>query len=877
MAPRAGREPPPWVVLPRKDVLDAAAAALSEHAGMVIVGGPGAGKTTVARAAALAASPSCRWAVGTETGRDIPLGAFGHLLTALPEAGDRLALLTEARSLLAADPSTDVLVVDDAHLLDPLSATLLHQLVLARSVRAVVTLRDGAPTLDAVTSLWKDGQLARLELGPFSRTEVDAVLTSLLPGTVESATAARIWETSEGNPLLIRSIVTSGLESGALERIRGVWQLRGPSIVTAEIEEVFAARLRELDPAVRRVTELLALGGPMPMCTLQAMAEQSAIEEAEQRDLIRLGHSCGGLAARLAHTMLGEVVRARTGIAKTRRLRGELACQLAENTTGTVDRLRIATLLLDSDMPVRPEIFTAAAVQALALGNLELTERLSRKGSEVGGGFDAELMLANTLAWLGSGEEAEQCFAEIDDHDLTVDQRSRLAVSRSVNLHCMLRDPAQALQILRELRTQLRAPEPISALDAAVAMNRLYLGELTESLRTARKVLAAPSTSDGARAWASAAGALAAALLGRAGECTDMLEHWHLLDPQADTGLLEITVALAECHALTTIGEFDAALRRAVKCVERAAGQNPASAMALIVLGKVQLARGELLAARTTFEQAAATFDRSPVAVWALLATLYLGRAQAQLGDACSCADSLQTARNRFGSDVAVYAAELELSMAWSAAAEGDLVLASRTALTAADLAADSGQVPTEIAALHAHTRFGGRRAASRLRVLADRQGTPAARLMAAHAEAFEQADADALETLSQEFEAAGDRLSAAGAAAQAAQIHAHCWDHKRELAAGARAHWLSTQCDGGPLPALTAAARPLPLTERELEIARMVASGLTNRDIAERLVVSVRTIEGHLYRMSIKLDVHDRGELSRVVLGTRSGRQRSG
>ena len=38
-----------------------------------------------------------------------------------------------------------------------------------------------------------------------------------------------------------------------------------------------------------------------------------------------------------------------------------------------------------------------------------------------------------------------------------------------------------------------------------------------------------------------------------------------------------------------------------------------------------------------------------------------------------------------------------------------------------------------------------------------------------------------------------------------------------------------------------------------------MVAAGLSSRQIAERLFVSVRTVEGHIYRASMKLDVTDR------------------
>nr|MDT0525723.1 helix-turn-helix transcriptional regulator [Streptomyces sp. DSM 41633] len=57
-----------------------------------------------------------------------------------------------------------------------------------------------------------------------------------------------------------------------------------------------------------------------------------------------------------------------------------------------------------------------------------------------------------------------------------------------------------------------------------------------------------------------------------------------------------------------------------------------------------------------------------------------------------------------------------------------------------------------------------------------------------------------------------------------------------------------------------------LPVTAREREVAGLVAQGLSNRDIAERLTVSVRTVEGHIYRACIKLGVADRDELAKIV-----------
>jgi DNA-binding CsgD family transcriptional regulator len=51
-------------------------------------------------------------------------------------------------------------------------------------------------------------------------------------------------------------------------------------------------------------------------------------------------------------------------------------------------------------------------------------------------------------------------------------------------------------------------------------------------------------------------------------------------------------------------------------------------------------------------------------------------------------------------------------------------------------------------------------------------------------------------------------------------------------------------------------------LTRREREIAVMAAQGLSNREVADVLVVSVRTVENHLYRVYMKLAVGGRGEL---------------
>jgi DNA-binding CsgD family transcriptional regulator len=72
--------------------------------------------------------------------------------------------------------------------------------------------------------------------------------------------------------------------------------------------------------------------------------------------------------------------------------------------------------------------------------------------------------------------------------------------------------------------------------------------------------------------------------------------------------------------------------------------------------------------------------------------------------------------------------------------------------------------------------------------------------------------------------------------------------------------------------PAIAAATQPLPITDREREIAAMVSAGMSNREIADRLSVSVRTVDGHLYRIYSKLDIQSRDQLARLIRPAESG-----
>jgi DNA-binding NarL/FixJ family response regulator len=71
------------------------------------------------------------------------------------------------------------------------------------------------------------------------------------------------------------------------------------------------------------------------------------------------------------------------------------------------------------------------------------------------------------------------------------------------------------------------------------------------------------------------------------------------------------------------------------------------------------------------------------------------------------------------------------------------------------------------------------------------------------------------------------------------------------------------------PLPPDRADPRLARLTERETEVLRLVAAGMSNAEIADRLVVSAATIKTHVGSLLHKLEVRDRLQAAMIALQT--------
>ena len=122
--------------------------------------------------------------------------------------------------------------------------------------------------------------------------------------------------------------------------------------------------------------------------------------------------------------------------------------------------------------------------------------------------------------------------------------------------------------------------------------------------------------------------------------------------------------------------------------------------------------------------------------------------------------------------------------------------------------------------------------------------------------------DGDQLDAASEAFVVMGARLFAAEAATSAAAAHRRAGAERRAAASEQTARRLAAECQGASTPALRGGGAADPLTRREHEVAGLAVLGHTNREIADHLVVSVRTVENHLQRVYAKLGVTSRDEL---------------
>jgi len=847
------------------------------HAGVVIAGPAGVGKTRLARELLTQASAEgarTNWVVGTASARPIPLGAFSVAL------GDAAAEPTPSvrrviNALVSQQRNRKMIIgIDDAHLLDGFSAHVVHQLAQTREARLVVTVRTGAGEPDAVKALWRDGLLARLDLEPLSMEATRAVVETALDGQVDIRSANRFWRLTGGNALFIQQLLTDQVAAGRIRKIAGVWIWDGDVAVSPSMTDLVGAQLDRLPPEQTMVLDALSLCEPLDVDVLTELVTRDDLETAEHLHLVRVERSGGRLRASLAHPLFGELRRAGAGEMYLSKLRGRLAALLGGAATDPQRTVVRAQLALDSDLPPDPVLFVDAARHAMRMLDIDLAKRFADTAATRDPAAAAPLQ-ASCMVLMNRGEEAEDFLAAVTPAD-TADRRA-WTLMRAANTIWMRGKPSEAVPLLAEL---VDADESAAdraarlALEACVDVVSARCRDAEEKSRAALQFDADQhyGLSDINAMMAAVALVMSAGALGHIGAHTAMAQAAITRATDSyETAHLRFWfggVYLRACRLNGLIDECQRATAELAALASDAPGR--ASANLVFLKGHSALMRGELREAVRLLREALAAAEHHGAATLRPACYFALVEAHAKLGEAQQATEMLAAVRAVVPPDYLFMHTGLAVATGWAQAAAGALSDAVATVLAEADTARSRDQPTHELACLQAAVQWGAgdrlAEVATRTSELAAQLQLPLADTVAGHAEALVKGDGERLLAISDEYQRIGDRCTAADAAAQAAVLLTGAHLRSRGVYAASVAGQLARDCGGLCTPATRSPVSPTPWTGRQREVAELVAAGLSNKQIAERLVMSTRTVEGHVLRACQRVGATSRAELGAIM-----------
>jgi DNA-binding CsgD family transcriptional regulator len=868
-----------WPLVGRTEELrrvrDAVTAALPGS--VVVAGAPGVGKTRLAVECLLLAERAglaTARVTATRAAAGLPFGAFAQMLPPdadepgrdLGHRADLLRRLVDAIGRHAGDRRM-VLLVDDAHLLDGASATLVHQLVESRAAAVVATVRAAAPAPDAIVALWKEQLAERVELGVLDPAAIEELLGAVLGGEVDAAALAALSRRCQGNVLFLRELVDGGLRDGTLRHEDGVWRLDGPLAPSDRLVELVVTRIGDVSEVERHVLEAVAFGEPLGAAEFAAVGPPAVADALERKGLLTSRASRRRLEIWLPHPIYAEVIRRRTHALRERNVARDLAEALeATGARRRGDTLRAASWRLIGGGG-SAELLWAGALAARQRHDFALTEQFARSLVGTDDDFAARFLAAEAAHVQGRTEQAEAELAELATRASTDAQRARVAAMRFDNAffpsgrpdvrilddaEAAITDPAWRTELLtRRLSVMAQVAGPVAAAQAAAALFE-------------RPTLGIPS-------FGHVVAVHSLARTGRLDDGLRLAERFAGDDGPAALSAWSLPIVGSRALPLAYAGRLHEAELAVVALHARAVADGSVAAQAFLAtfLAVVLLEQGRVRQARRRADEALRLFADLGQALHARPAAIVAATAHALAGDGEAATRLLGELESSRVHTVLAQEVDLLQARAWIAVAQGHLAEAHRHLELGAEAARDVGDVVGELGACHALARLGrSRDVAGRLGELAVQIDGPFAATRADHAAALVAGDATALQDVSRRFEQFGARLLAAEAAADTAVVHRRAGAARPASAAEQQALGLAASCEGAITPALQSVDVRARLTAAEQAAALLAAAGRSNREIADELVLSVRTVENRLQRVYDKLGVAGRRDLGRA-LGT--------
>lgn len=879
--------PTPGGLVGRQDIIDEVVTSLvaPEWQGSLIIGEPGMGKTAVAAAALALGKGRFRafHAFASPLLSSEPYGALAPFLTGLPLVSGSLPSVILRTLLAALRTGTDeyaVLVIDDAHFLDDDSVVLLAQVAAASSTK-LIFLCSPFPTPPAeLWSMCSDGLLKSLVLAPLSTETLQELCLEILGPQVLPGTNIILSRRAAGNPLYLLELIDQARQSHDLIQIDGVWLLvREPSGSTPRMRDTVEKQLMQLPETSRRALNYVALAVSLDLDSLYEVADRAAVDDLEEAGLITI-LKLPSRRVQFASSRMGEVTAELLPTAKALAMRRQLLVVANASQDDAETLIRHVAWALEAGQ----QVSDSDALLTAQLGNAKFMSELAEKAAAAVASPDlhssAQLEAAKATLWRGdrrrfsrrideilkqsSNPEVVRLAAGVCGHvglrpgldstalaDLAVSWRESV---QRLERSGILRDDsglAEHYQGLRLLEIQgIHSTGNYRGTEHELAAIHESVGADTMNAVVSATLLCAAMTASGRMLEALESSSRAAELLARDdGRLAQMHEFvvrrqlsalWHagkidelrnLVDKELELSAPSLLVYGGSLHLAKGLCDLDQGaindgLLKLIQAVAALQGSDPgndlplglaAAAYAAAVLGKEPMSEKYA----TLFEDAAPGRD----AAASLLARGYLLAARGLFEG-----NPRPGLRRVVDEAAAVGMIHIELEMLMLGVYAGDLGLAPRlkaVALTCQGLTAE-----------HA----------------------------LAYATAITAKDAKALMAFSAEAESDGRELAAARSAAHAVILLTRRGDRNHLHSAQRLAKRSLARLMYGRSP-LSERLNSVPqLTRRERKVAALVQEGASNKEIAAAFGLSLRTVEGHLYRIFAKLGVSDRSEIAKTA-----------
>jgi DNA-binding CsgD family transcriptional regulator len=885
-----------------------AAARDGRSATLVLRGEPGIGKTALLGYAELGAGGmTVLRSVGIESEHELPFAGLHQLVRPCLGLVDRLPAPQAASlrgafgigfdqvqnpflvalgllSLLAeaADERPVLCVIDDAHWLDRASQHALvfaARRLVAEPVAVVVTCRTGEP------HGFEAGGLPELELGGLDDAPAGELLRSRLARPPSADVESMLLAAAHGNPLALLEL-PAGLSD---RQLQGSEPIIGPPPARGAVEESFRARVRALPAPVRRALLLVAadqIGDPETLERALARADlpDSTLRSAQEAGLLQLN---GTVTFR--HPLVRSAVY---GLASRdeRRVAHELLAEVMEDPIGRAWHKALTCDGVDESIAAELD---AAGAQAAARGAYgpaaaaferaaELSEDASRRGQRLLWSAQTSLAAGRSRAALTfvdrAGPLSPELAAELDVVRAAVSMREG--------------SPAETFSLAQSAAAALAQHAPDRALELISLMIWASAtgGWAASAVPDARETLARISGGGDRRKFMQTTLDGAMALLRREAAMAGDL----FADALAQADKLASDVIVTQLAGL--IGQWTAdfmpardrfarvvAQRRAEGSVNELAASLPMLAIGEMCTGHPQAAAEATTEGLELLRQLGYEQDEiSYLALQAWTASL--------IGDEHACrAYAASTIQRGLATGIGWAVGEAHLALGLLELGLGN----PREALDHLEQMEPGPFPPTTVlatpefidAALRLDEPGRARLAFERFEAWAPVSRTPLVSGMLARCRAVMADDAEQADLLFREalrhhdlrmnpYERArtqlayGERLRRDRRRVEARIQLRSALDTFEGLGVSL---WAERARDELRATGETARKRDPStldeLTPQELRVARLVASGASNKDVAAQLFLSRRTVEYHLGKVYVKLGVSSRLELTKVPL----------